>query len=221
MFSLRITFSRWHLCLFTTQPFASLHLSHSLTLGTFGFDISISMLFEHRLPSGCKYCVLLIQLHQFSLQSMDSATPTYYDVLNCVPSDSVETIKRCYQSLMLRHHPDKQRQQTHPTATNELQCVQRIDEAWKVLRDPVKRKFYDAEIQQRRFDERPIVHETLTPDQFTFDSDHQSNVRPCRCGGQFVLPDEFPAMAHHDDDEIFIECDECSLVVQLIVRTKR
>lgn len=152
---------------------------------------------------------------------MDSATPTYYDVLNCEPSDSVETIKRCYQSLMLRHHPDKQRQQAHPIATDELQCVQRIDEAWKVLRDPVKRKFYDAEIQQRRFDERPIVHETLTPDEFTFNSDHQSNVRPCRCGGKFVLPDEFSTMAHHDDDEIFIECDECSLVVQLVVRTKR
>lgn len=152
---------------------------------------------------------------------MDSATPTHYDVLNCEPIDSIETIKRCYQSLMLRHHPDKQRQQTHPIANDELQCVQRIDEAWKVLRDPLKRKFYDAELQQRRFDERPIVHETLTPNEFTFDSDQQLHVRQCRCGGQFVLPNNYSTLAYDGDDEIFIECDECSLVVQLIVRTKR
>lgn len=151
---------------------------------------------------------------------MDSTNPTHYDVLNCEPSDSIETIKRCYQSLMLRHHPDKQRQQTHPVASDKLQCVQRIDEAWKVLRDPVKRKFYDAEMQQRRFDERPIIHETLTPDEFTFDSDQQLHVRQCRCGGQFVLPDEYSTMVQDEADEIFIECDECSLVVQLIVRTK-
>lgn len=149
---------------------------------------------------------------------------TNYDILNCQPSDSIETIKRCYQSLMLRHHPDKQRQQTYPIANDELQNVQRIDEAWKVLRDPVKRKFYDAEMQQRKFDERPIVHETLTPDKFTFDAELQLNVRQCRCGGQFVLPDECLTMENatenEDNDEIFIECDECSLVVQLIVWTK-
>lgn len=154
---------------------------------------------------------------------MDRQASNHYEVLNCVPSDSIETIKRSYQTLMLRHHPDKQRQQTNPIATEEIQCVQRIDEAWKVLRDPEQRKFYDAEMQQRRFDERPIVHETLLPNEFTYDAEQQLNVRRCRCGGQFILPDEYTTMARNDqdDDEVFIECDECSLVVQLITRTTR
>lgn len=152
---------------------------------------------------------------------MDSSALTHYDILNCDPSDSTEMIKRQYQSMMLRNHPDKQRQQTHPVPNEELQCVQRIDEAWKVLRDPEKRKLYDAEMQQRRFNERPIVHETLTPDEFNFDPDEQANVRECRCGGRFVLPDDYLTMEQHDDDEIFIECDECSLVVQLVMKTRR
>lgn len=209
VFSYRI-FLRWHRRLFTTHR----RFAH------FTFDISLCTLFEYLRVFAVRVHSSLIRIDSF-LPSMDSATPTHYDILNCEPSDSIETIKRCYQTLMLRHHPDKQRQQTNPIASDELQCVQRIDEAWKLLRDPVKRKFYDAEIRQRRFDERPIVHETLRPDEFTFEPNEQLNVRQCRCGGRFVLPDDYATMANNDDDEIFIECDECSLVIQLIVPPKR
>lgn len=151
---------------------------------------------------------------------MTSDTPDYYEVLDSQPSDSTEQIKKSYQSLLLRHHPDKQ-EQINGGSDKDNGYFQRIDEAWKVLRDPVQRKTYDAELQQRKFNEKPIVHETLRTEEFDFDTEHQVYVHKCRCGGFFVMPNEYAeenAAIICCDDEIYIECDECSLVVQLIAR---
>lgn len=151
---------------------------------------------------------------------MSTEDKSYYEILQCKPTDSIATIKRSYQTLLLRHHPDKQMHHNRSNDekndnSNEL-SVQKIDEAWKVLRDPESRKTYDAEIQQRKYNDKPIVHEILTSNEF--DRNSESFVRNCRCGGYFVIPDELiieNEIRLDSNEDIFIGCDECSLVVQL------
>lgn len=146
-----------------------------------------------------------------------SPPPNYYEILDCHSNDSIDVIKKSYQSLILKHHPDKSAQ-----ANSDLSDVERfqaIDEAWKVLRDVEKRKQYDAEMQQHRFNDTPIVHAIVRRNEFEWNAEMEQSVYPCRCGGLFVLPvdcatTETPSPEQIDD--IFIECDECSFVIQFI-----
>lgn len=153
----------------------------------------------------------------------------YYEILNCNPSDKIDEIKKSYQTLVLKHHPDKQ----NTSNQNDVERFYQIDEAWKMLRDPEQRKKYDAEMKQHKFDDEPIVHAKVYRNDFEFDADSQCYIYPCRCGGYFVLPDDCIEPSDCDsgminssidsksencneNDEIYIECDECSFVIQLL-----
>lgn len=164
----------------------------------------------------------------------------YYEILQCNPSDSIDDIKKSYQQLILKYHPDKQLasnssnsdQNADDGGISDNELFHRIDTAWKLLRDPEKRKKYDAEMQQHRYNDEPIVHANCNRNDFEFDTETQSYMYPCRCGGFFVLPDEFAATDDSDigkidgtsasiQEEIYIECDECSFVVRLFHGDKR
>ena len=73
----------------------------------------------------------------------------YYDILQCSPQDSTDTIKHNYQQLVLKLHPDKQQQQgvkDSAAGTSKYHLVQR---AWQVLSDDALRKEYNARRTQR------------------------------------------------------------------------
>lgn len=137
----------------------------------------------------------------------------YYEILDSQQTDSIENIKKKYQHLLLQHHPDKLRDNPiNISSSNVFHC---IDEAWKTLRDPAARKAYDAELNQEKFNEKPIVHDTLTIDEFDKDNNNCAWKYTCRCGGYFIISfDECPS--NSTEEEIFIDCNECSLVIQLI-----
>uniref|UniRef100_A0A336N157 CSON014326 protein n=1 Tax=Culicoides sonorensis TaxID=179676 RepID=A0A336N157_CULSO len=132
----------------------------------------------------------------------------FYDVLQIPLDASQEEIKKSYQNLVLKHHPDKTNTESH---TEFIE----IDEAWKVLRDPEKRKQYDAELGQSRFDDKPIVHETLKKSDFEYDEESETYYHDCRCGGVYLIPDEFEANEDKAEKSLYIACDECSLVIEL------
>lgn len=162
----------------------------------------------------------------------------YYEILNCHPSDSIEHIKKSYQALVLKHHPDKQNTRDETNEATDINQFYQIDEAWKMLRDPERRKKYDAEMQQHKFNAEPIVHAKVYRSDFDFHSESQCYLYPCRCGDFFVLPDDCIEPndcdigktdssakskndCNEDDDEIYIECDECSFVIQLLSNKNR
>lgn len=155
-----------------------------------------------------------------AMSKSSAAIKNFYEILNSQQRDAIESIKREYQLLVLRHHPDKNRgdDDTHPASGDARghPAFQQIDEAWKTLRDPVARRAYDAELNQHKFNEKRIVHDTLTIDQFAVDDENAVYLHLCRCGGYFVIPrDECIDGAMPADEEILINCDECSLVVKL------
>jgi curved DNA-binding protein CbpA len=64
--------------------------------------------------------------------------PDYYTLLEVSPKATTAEIKRSYRRLARLHHPDlnQQARDNH---------IKRLNEAYEVLRDPVKRAKYDAQ----------------------------------------------------------------------------
>lgn len=62
----------------------------------------------------------------------------YYNILEVSPDATTAEIKRSYRRLVRLHHPDLNRQ------ARDIH-VKRLNEAYAVLRDPVKRAVYDRQ----------------------------------------------------------------------------
>lgn len=180
---------------------------------------------------------------------MTRQQPTFYEILNVDPSATQEEIKKSYTQLVLKHHPDKRKgegQQTDQVEESDNSIFIAIDEAWKILRDPELRHVYDGELRQSAFNDKPIVHETLTKQDFEYDTESGLYFHNCRCGGIYVLPDddedertegitegEGTAATkgsqpneevdddEEDDEAVYIACDECSLVIEVELNNKK
>ncbi len=63
----------------------------------------------------------------------------YYEILGVSRSASAEEIRRSYRQLARKYHPD-----TNKTDSNAEDKFKEINEAYEVLKDPDKRKQYDA-----------------------------------------------------------------------------
>lgn len=70
---------------------------------------------------------------------------THYEVLGVPVTSSTDEIRRAYRVLAREHHPD--RHLGHTTAP-----MIRINEAWRVLSDPQRRRNYDAGLEGRKSD---------------------------------------------------------------------
>lgn len=127
----------------------------------------------------------------------------HYAVLQVESDASQDDIKKAYQQLILRHHPDKSE-----SCEGNSDVFIRIDEAFKVLKDPESRKVYDS----KRFQQtsQMIIHDTVRRDEFSFDESNEVHYFTCKCGGWYILDEE------SEDTEYIICCDECSLVIKVI-----
>ena len=67
--------------------------------------------------------------------------PNHYEVLGVEENADDSEIKKAYRALSFKHHPDR----CQDPNTGEI--MQKLNEAYEVLRDPAKRQQYDAEIQ--------------------------------------------------------------------------
>jgi DnaJ-class molecular chaperone len=62
----------------------------------------------------------------------------YYHVLGLMPDTSQDEVKRAYRRLAMQHHPDRNRDDPHSEDK-----LKEINEAYRILGDPVKRWAYD------------------------------------------------------------------------------
>jgi molecular chaperone DnaJ len=65
----------------------------------------------------------------------------YYRILQVTREADQEVIERAYKALSLKYHPDRRPAGENARATREMQA---INEAYAVLRDPKRRRRYDA-----------------------------------------------------------------------------
>lgn len=80
---------------------------------------------------------------------MDSQDP--YDILGVPATASSDQIKAVYRDLAKQHHPD--RFHTYAQRNRASRRMQEINDAYRVLRDPEKRRAYDRQMGKAR----PIV----------------------------------------------------------------
>jgi DnaJ-class molecular chaperone len=65
----------------------------------------------------------------------------YYRTLHVTRDADPEVIERAYKVLSLKHHPDVAQASDRDSATRRMQ---RLNEAYRTLRDPESRRRYDA-----------------------------------------------------------------------------
>jgi len=169
--------------------------------------------------------------------------PDFYELLNVPSTASFEEIKCSYKQLILQCHPDKLRQLDDPNPGSEAQNsdFNAINAAWKTLKDPIRRKHYDAELLQSKFRAHSNIYATVELDemqrvQVEIEEDDEAPAPPsresesqseskadkgpatmwsyaydCRCGGQYLF--DGPGDGDDESPEVIVECNECSLVI--------
>ena len=137
----------------------------------------------------------------------------HYRALGCSKEASYEDLKKAYRKLILQHHPDKMHLQD---STNTDEKFREIEEAWSILRNPEKKRKYDAECRQADLEFQSIlIYARITPDEMTLEtnSDPETLSYGCRCGSNYLinkkdLPIEKNTIIH-------ISCQECTFVLVL------
>ncbi|XP_030562243.1 DPH4 homolog [Drosophila novamexicana] len=168
----------------------------------------------------------------------------FYELLNASPTATFEELKRNYKQLILQCHPDKLQQQERAVTVNANESdpnresdsnFNAINEAWNTLKDPTKRKQYDAELLLTKFETHSNIYASITlsdmhstriemmaeeegSEQSATDADKETTTLSwayaynCRCGGQYLLDDE-SQREQLRACEMIVECSECSLVI--------
>ncbi|ENN82180.1 hypothetical protein HUJ04_009194 [Dendroctonus ponderosae] len=121
---------------------------------------------------------------------------SFYAVLECSPTATLDEIKQNYHRLVKKHHPDK--------GDHTPDKFVQIDKAYKVLKDYKSRKDYDSSLLADSFNEHSLIYAEFRKVDICLDDDGQA-FRPCRCGNDFVIEQK-----HLSETECIIECGECS-----------
>ncbi len=79
----------------------------------------------------------------------DKSFVDYYEMLRVSPGAEMESIQRVHRALAARYHPDNKE-------TGNLERFLKVNEAFKVLSDPEKRKDFDSSYKSRKENPLPV-----------------------------------------------------------------
>ena len=79
----------------------------------------------------------------------DQTFVDYYELLRVSPGAEIESIQRVHRALAARYHPDN-------SETGDIERFLKVNEAYKILSEPEKRKQYDASYKGRKENPMPI-----------------------------------------------------------------
>ena len=175
---------------------------------------------------------------------------SHYDVLSVSRDATYDEIKESFHRLARAKHPDKQNRQIleknndfdrHGSgdcsaidAENSAAEFRRIQQAWKVLRDPEERSVYDSDLLHKDLQEKnrqngAIVlsyHDDLE-EAIDEDTNESFMVYDCRCGEEIHIEETCPPCEFDGntaeatcrqgvDDHILIDCPGCCFVYRII-----
>lgn len=128
----------------------------------------------------------------------------YYEILGCNSDSSQEEIKRSYHNLALKYHPDK-------CDNSDNGSFLEIDEAWKTLRDPVKRKAYDESLRHKELEEQNLLFGSFKLKELDYDPDSETYSYVCKCGGIY----NFSREGCEEFNSCLVSCEQCSLMISV------
>jgi len=83
------------------------------------------------------------------MASDDKSFVDYYEMLRVSPGAELESIQRVHRALAARYHPDNKE-------TGNLERFLKVNEAFKILSDPEKRREFDASYKTRKENPLPV-----------------------------------------------------------------
>ena len=139
----------------------------------------------------------------------------YYKLLNVRSDASQDEIKKAYQSLILKCHPDKTT--THSKEPLDQQESQelffRAQLAKDTLFDVEKREQYDRKLKESHLKQvKGPLFSTETLETLDYDETEESYYFDCRCGGYYILE---LSEVDNDKDCLYIQCDNCTFYIEI------
>lgn len=161
-----------------------------------------------------------------------------YEILECNRQSTQEQIKQNYHRLLLIYHPDKILE-----GENNVDMFIKIQSAYKLLSNPVERKTYDSILKQidlkkkgdefEKFDNSSENMFVLSlKKDFEFDTNSMDYSRSCRCGSTYKFNQKqireiLLNQSNNSDSNsnsltvdsfiVCLECDSCSLLINILV----
>lgn len=82
------------------------------------------------------------------MDARENAVGTHFDVFGLAPAYDIDLarLERSYRDLAMKLHPDRYAQAGPRERRASLEQTSALNEAWKVLKDPVRRAFYLLEL---------------------------------------------------------------------------
>ncbi|CAL8358206.1 unnamed protein product [Lota lota] len=163
-------------------------------------------------------------------QGMSEQSPpkNLYSVLGAGPLDSLQQLKDKYKHLALKYHPDRLRGLCASETEAGLKKFLEAEQAWRILGNQEARSQYDLHRKAIDLQQAWPVDSMISQDDMIFNPDGKSYTYACRCGGEFLIPEEelSDEMAlkqgtqneegiEHEEDykRAVVCCDTCSLSV--------
>ena len=120
-------------------------------------------------------------------------------------------MKKSYQELLLRHHPDK-------NEGNETETFIEVNKAWKVLSNEHLRAIYDAEQSNCKLEscQDSAIWNTFNLTELSDETGLFSVT--CRCGGMYqVGVEDVDQLRMEGEKEVLVDCDTCSLSILVLL----
>lgn len=95
-----------------------------------------------------RYAWLVAESSTFLAWAESLATMSYYEILRVAEDASPREIQQAFHDISLRCHPDRFVEDGPQVAAAASAVFKRAAEAYRILRKPVLRKRYDAELQK-------------------------------------------------------------------------
>uniref|UniRef100_A0A6M2DFY3 Putative dnaj molecular chaperone similarity domain protein n=1 Tax=Xenopsylla cheopis TaxID=163159 RepID=A0A6M2DFY3_XENCH len=127
-----------------------------------------------------------------------------YNILGCSKNASTLEIKKAYQTLILKYHPDKSISEN----TTDTERYISITKAWQILGNPATRQKYDAELIAEQHKNKPPLYASLIRDELSYDEESEIYFYPCRCGGTYMIERN-----EIGNEDFYLNCDECSFSI--------
>lgn len=74
----------------------------------------------------------------------------HYDILGVAPEATQEEIHKAYRRKAYQLHPDRHADKGEEDIRHATKAAAEVNEAWRILRDPVTRQIYDSSLGRQK-----------------------------------------------------------------------
>lgn len=146
------------------------------------------------------------------MEGNSSEISSPYNVLGVSVNSSHEEIKRAYQRLALKFHPDKlDKSLTQDDRNKANEKFLAIDKAWKLLNDQETRRNCDKQLKEWGLSQDWPVSAEVDLDDMEYHEDSGSYSSGCRCRGEYVITE-----SDLDNGHNIVCCSDCTLSIRVL-----